>query len=163
MSENNKFNDIITRKPSTQHGNRRPGPPPKFGKQDYSDLKYQQFPLKTTFLNRNHLVNTAITSQDLSRTAKTRDASETGQARLLGSRNDKATLSQTTTPYGSIIYRTKESMNQKIVGVAISSMPSSAERRGQEDGTLDEDLNTVIVESTSVGPRSTSRATPVWK
>ena len=54
-------------------------------------------------------------------------------------------------------------MNQKIVGVAISSMPSSAERRGQDDGTLDEDLNTVIVESTSVGPRSTSRATPVWK
>ena len=55
-------------------------------------------------------------------------------------------------------------MNQKIVGVAISSMPSSAERqRHEENVTLDEDLNNVIVESTSVGPRTISRATPVWK
>ena len=162
MSENSRFKDFATPKPSTGHGNR--GPPPKFAKQEYTDLKYQAFPLKKTFLNRNHLVNTAITSQDLSKTAKTRETSEKGQTGLFDSRNDKPTLSQTTTPYGSIIFRTKESMNQKIVGVAISSMPSSAERqRHEENVTLDEDLNNVIVESTSVGPRTISRATPVWK
>ena len=48
MSDRSRFKTV---KPSTHHGARQRIP--KFSRVDPSDIKYQQFPLKTTFLNRN--------------------------------------------------------------------------------------------------------------
>ena len=87
-------------------------------------------------------------------------ASDTKDTDLMLGVNGKSNpvLHQTTTPYGSYLHRTKWSFNRPVTGIVVSEMISPArqsiDKDFPEENSPDDQESSVIIESTSVGPRA---------
>ena len=98
-------------------------------------------------------------------TADTREASEKYRG---VSGKTHPSLNLTTTAYGAFVNRTKRSMNHPVTGIVVSEVCSpirlsAKDYRDASPEDYNEHESSIIINTTSVGPRQPAQKNHVWK